>query len=178
VTKDQVRQLCEQFGPRFNIDPALGLAICSRESGSGGGFSDDACRLEEGFYRRYTAPGSLSTTTEVLLACSYGLMQVMGQSLREIGFFDFFKTYNNQTSTFQLQDPLSEVSVPKGINAFMVRPAWQVEWGMKWFTVKLKLAGGSDVRKALQLWNGGGNPNYASEVIVLFDAFKREGIGS
>lgn len=169
MLKSQLLDLCNQIAPGLNLDPLLVMAICTRESGKGDLFEDDACRLENGFYHRYTEKDSLATTTEVLFACSYGVMQVMGESLREMKYFDFFKTYYNERNSFQLTDGLSEVAVPKAINAFMVRPQWQVEWGSKWFLVKLRLAGGSDIRRALQLWNGGGNPSYGDEVLEIFN---------
>ena len=114
----------------------------------------------------------LATTTELLLGVSYGLTQLMGESLREAGYFDFYKGYYNDRHNFHLTDPLSEIAVPKGLNAFLVRPAWQIEWGAKWLSRKRELAKG-DVRKALLFWNGGGNPNYPDEVLARIPKIKR-----
>jgi soluble lytic murein transglycosylase-like protein len=78
-------------------------------------------------------------------ATSWGLMQVMGQSARELGYREFIP---------ELCDPASGLY-----------------WGCKIFTRKLECTGG-DYQKALQLWNGGGNPNYAAEVMARAPKYK------
>ena len=168
MKKEDVFALLEPHAIENGFDPYLGLAIVEQEST----YREDVARPEQGFYHRYTMPDSLATTTEILLASSYGLMQLMGQSLRELGYFDFFvKFYNEGKTAGRLTVSLSEVSVPKALNALMVRPAWQVEWGCKWFKKKLAIAKG-DTTKALQFWNGGGNPKYASEVLARYAKLK------
>ena len=163
MTQPQVFELCKVYAPPHDLDPVLVLAVCQQESS----FLHDASRLEQGFYRRYTMPDTLSTTTEVLLACSYGLMQTMGQILREHGFFQFYKDYHNKVHADQIKDPLGEVPVPKALNAYMVRPPWQVEWGCLHLKKKMDTAKG-DVRRGLLLYNGGGNPLYPDEVLKKF----------
>jgi soluble lytic murein transglycosylase-like protein len=71
---------------------------------------------------------------------SWGLMQLMGEVAREMGF----------TGTYlsQLCDP------PIGLL-----------WGCKKLAQCLDAKGG-DPEKALLMWNGGGNPNYANEVLA------------
>ena len=159
----QVKELCDVHALAHGLDPTLILAICQQESS----FRHDVARLEQGFYVRYTEPDKLATTTEILLASSYGLMQTMGQILREHGYFEFFKDYHNGAITEQIKDSLGEVPIVKAINAYMVRPAWQVEWGCIHFKKKLDLARG-DIRKALLFWNGGWAPNYPDEVLAKY----------
>ena len=163
MTQQQVLDLCKTYAPQYELDPVLVLAVCQQESS----FFHDAARLEQGFYRRYTMPDTLATTTEILLASSYGLMQTMGQILREHGFFKFYREYHNKVHAEQIVDPLGEVPVVKGINAYMVRPPWQVEWGCIHLRKKMDTAKG-DVRKALLFWNGGGNPSYPGEVLLKY----------
>lgn len=168
MTQLEVLRTIEPVATAKGLDKHLILAICQQESS----FKSDVSRLENGFYKRYTEPDSLATTTEVLLAVSYGLMQTMGQALRERGYFVWYLTYYNARHTMQLKDPLSEIAVPKAINEYMVRPPWQIEWGCEHFITKLKAAKG-DVEKALLFWNGGGNPNYPKEVLAKYDILKK-----
>jgi soluble lytic murein transglycosylase-like protein len=67
-------------------------------------------------------------------------MQVMGQVAREHGFAGH--------SLASLCDPATAVDV-----------------GCRVFAAKLAAANG-DTSRALQLWNGGGNPNYAAQVFT------------
>jgi len=166
MTKDAVLELCKVIGPAHNIDPILALAMCQQESN----FRHDVARLEQGFYLRYTEKDKLATTTEVLLAASYGLMQCMGQILREDGYFNWYREFHNKTVTgVQIKDPLGEVPVVKALNVFMERPALQVEWGCIHLEKKIKLAKG-DVGKGVLFFNGGGRPAYQDEVMEKFAA--------
>ena len=166
---EEVYKLCVAHAEPLQIDPYLSLALCEQESA----FNHQAVRMENGFFRKYTEPMALATTTEILLACSYGLGQVMGQVLREMGFFDFYKQYHNAHNTFQLTDAVSERAVPEAINAFMVRPAWQVEWSVKKLKRCLDAVGGN-VNNALLRYNGGGNPDYPVEVMKKFEKLDRK----
>jgi hypothetical protein len=73
-------------------------------------------------------------------------MQVMGQVARENNFGVISPT--DATSLVQL-----------------CNPAFGLEIGCRVFAAKLSAAHG-DAARALQLWNGGGNPNYAAEVLA------------
>lgn len=123
------------------LDPSLVCAIIEQESA----WEPHAIRYEPGFFAKYVAPLFTNnkvrppTNTEAYSrAISWGLMQVMGQSAREVGFEGQFLS--------ELCDP--EVGV---------------EVGCALFSRKLGLARG-DEHQALQFWNGGANPNYATEV--------------
>jgi hypothetical protein len=82
---------------------------------------------------------TMTIQTELKNRCtSWGLMQVMGQSAREIGYSDFLP--------------------------MLCDPTEGLEWGCRLFERKLAHTQGSMVQ-ALELYNGGANPNYAAEVL-------------
>lgn len=157
----EVQKLCIEIAPEFSIDPTLATAICEQESN----YLHDAARMEQGFYKRYTEKDSLATSSEILLASSYGLMQTMGQILREHGFFEYFLEINNRTNGLVIKSALSPLAICKGVDWYMERPKEQVSWGCRHFRKKLDIAKG-DVRRALLLWNGGGRPTYPDEVLA------------
>jgi len=176
MLKTEILAICKTAAKSYGIDPLLIMAVCEQESQDQkekGSCDEYAVRLENGFYNRYIKRFEFATSSEVLLSASYGLMQVMGESLREMKYFEWYrKWYNGQHPTWPLlTEELSQLTVVKGIDDFMINPIWQIEWGIKWFDRKLKGASGN-VETALQRWNGGGNPNYAKEVMSKFDRMK------
>jgi len=120
------------------LDPALVCAVVEQESA----WTPWAIRYEPGFLARYVAPlftaGKISATETYARAFSWGLLQVMGQVAREHGFAG--------ASLAELCDP-----------------AVALEYGCRVLAAKLAQAEGN-VERALLLWNGGANINYASEV--------------
>jgi soluble lytic murein transglycosylase-like protein len=129
MAKDQAKKM--------GLDPALVCAVVEQESN----WNLWAIRAEKGFETRYIDPLGLKNMTEVFArSMSWGLMQLMGEVAREMGF----------TGTYlsQLCDP------PIGLL-----------WGCKKLAQCLDAKGG-DPEKALLMWNGGGNPNYANEVLA------------
>lgn len=119
---------------QHSLDPALVCAIVEQESA----WDSCAIRYEAAFRTRYVAPLGLPATEEVARSISWGLMQVMGQVAREHGF--------------------AEKSL-----AALCDPAAALEIGCKVFAAKLNAAA-QDVTRALNLWNGGGNRDYAPQV--------------
>jgi hypothetical protein len=173
MTKQEVYSLCLSIAPTYGLDPYLVLAICEQESG----YKPFARRLENGFFVKYTEPMSLDSTSEVLLATSYGLTQMMGESLLEAGYFRSTDAYNYNATTNT--PDLSDMGIARSLNMYCSNPAAQIKWGCVWFKRKLDTAnliekGG--VPKALQLWNGGGNPDYAKQVLARYDKLKLEGL--
>jgi soluble lytic murein transglycosylase-like protein len=102
------------------------------------GWDPYSMRYESSFCARYVAPLGLSPTEEIARSISWGLMQVMGQVAREHGFTGKF---------------LSALCAPES----------GLEIGCVILVTKMSAAG--DVARALELWNGGANPDYASEVL-------------
>jgi len=121
---------------RHSLDPALVCAVIEQESA----WDPHAIRYEPAFRMRYVAPLRLPLTEEITRSISWGLMQVMGQVAREHGFRGKFLS--------ELCDP------PTGI-----------EIGVTVLCTKFAAAD-EDVARALELWNGGSNPNYAAEVLA------------
>jgi len=130
-----VKRQCE------DLDPALICALIEQESG----FDPWAIRFEPGFLNRYVIPLGLRSMTESeARAFSWGLLQLMGQCARELGY----------------AGPLAQLCDPE-TNIF---------WGMRHLRNKMSTAG-NDIRKALLLWNGGGNSHYPDEVLSRVPRF-------
>ena len=160
------------------LDPALVCAVIEQESA----WDAHAIRYEPAFRTRYVAPLGLPPTEEVARSISWGLMQVMGQVAREHKFAAKFlsalcdpavgieigcivlvskfaiasRTAGVSPANFPLQSPSPLPSVPV---AAAFRPAD--------FLSDVALTA-----RALQLWNGGGNPNYAAEVLARLPNYK------
>ena len=121
---------------RHSLDPALVCAVIEQESS----WDPHAIRYEPAFRMRYVAPLHLPLTEEIARSISWGLMQVMGQVAREHGFSEKFLS--------ALCDPAAGIEI--GVTVLCAKFA----------------AAGEDAARALQLWNGGSNPNYAAEVLA------------
>lgn len=105
----------------------------------------NATRHEPAFKTRYVDPLGLSEPEATYRSTSYGLMQVMGQVAREFGFIADIPT---------LCDPRTGVTV-----------------GCMVLQHKLGQMHG-DVTRGLLRYNGGGNPNYAAEVMARMSKYR------
>ncbi len=124
------------------LDPALVCAVAEQESA----WDAHAIRYEPGFRTRYVAPLGLPPTEEVARSISWGLMQVMGQVARERGFNGKFLS--------ALCDPAAGLDIGCAVLAS-------------------KLSSASDnVTRALELWNGGANTEYARQVLARMATYK------
>jgi soluble lytic murein transglycosylase-like protein len=136
MTKAELIVLAQQKAATYGLQDSLVCAIIEQESG----WNTFAIRYESGFFDRYIMPLNIAVPTEARSrAFSWGLMQVMGQVAREHGF--------------------------QGFLSLLCDPEQGVEIGCKVFAAKLDAARG-ETERALQLWNGGGNPEYASQVLA------------
>ncbi len=137
---DELIALARSIAARHSIsgalDGALVCAIVEQESA----WDTHAIRYETAFRTRYVAPLGLPPTEEIARSMSWGLMQVMGQVAREHGFDRKFLSA-------------------------LCEPELGLDIGCAVFAAKLASAAG-DVTRALQLWNGGANPNYAAQVLA------------
>jgi hypothetical protein len=172
-TREEVFEMCNRIAPQFDLDPILVQAICLQESAKNkeGEFTPEVARLEQGFYRRYVEPMSFATTTEILLSASYGIMQMMGLSLMEAGYFKWWFDQKLLRTQRFLGNHLSEISVPKALNEYCINLEWMIEWGCIHFDGKRKKAGG-DVHKALDYWNGDMTGKYREEVLQKYRLLK------
>ncbi len=128
--------LARTAASKHALDPALVCAVVEQESS----WDAHAIRYEPGFRTRYVAPLGLPLTEEVARSISWGLMQVMGQVAREHGFEGKFL-------------------------CALCDPATGLEIGCAVLSVKIATADGN-IPRALVLWNGGANSNYAAEVLA------------
>jgi soluble lytic murein transglycosylase-like protein len=128
--------LARTIAPKHALDAALVCAVVEQESA----WDAHAIRYEPGFRARYVAPLGLPPTEEVARSISWGLMQVMGQVAREHGFSGKFLS--------ALCDPAAGLDI-----------------GCAVLASKLSAAG-NDVARGLELWNGGANADYASQVLA------------
>ena len=127
----------------YGLDPALVCAVCEQESG----WDCWAIRYEPAFYVRYVAKiPDLTDTERQARSTSWGLMQVMGQVARELGFSHRFLA--------MLCDP--EIGLTVGCNKLS----------------KCLAAAGGDEAKGLLRWNGGSNAEYPMQVLARKDKYK------
>lgn len=133
--------LAREISGKHGVPPEVVCGLIERESTG----SRWAVRFEPGFLKQYVLPqygdGKLDATETYTRAMSFGPMQILGQVAREFGFEGKYLT--------QLCDPLVGI-----------------EFGCRKLAACLKKANG-DINRALESWNGGSNPNYSGEVLML-----------
>ncbi len=139
MTRDAMFQLATALAEKHHLDPALVKAVCHWESKN---WNPWAMRYEPEFYDTYISPMKGIGATEMRArATSYGLMQVMGETARELGFKGEFLT--------ELCDP--QVGI---------------EWGCVDLAREMDRANGN-VRQALLGYNGGSDKSYPDKVLGL-----------
>jgi len=134
--------LARQIAAKHGLDQALVCAVIEQESS----WDPSAIRYEPAFRTRYVAPLGLPPTEEIARSISWGLMQVMGQVAREHGY--------NGKSLAGLCDPSTGIEI-----------------GCTVLVTKLSAAH-SDASRALELWNGGSNPTYSSDVLSKLPGYR------
>ena len=149
VAEATLWQYCRQYGQELQLDPFLIIAVCRQEARRTreGLYVCDSIRLEQGFFYKYIDKGNYDPVTKVILSTSWGVMQMMGESLRELGLL-------------LAEENLSTVF----INQYCLNPSQQVSRGAQWLRKKINLAGG-DIHKGLLYWNGGSNQQYPDSVM-------------
>jgi soluble lytic murein transglycosylase-like protein len=136
MTQNDMIAVAKEAARRHALAPEIVCAVCEQESS----WNPWAMRYEPAFRQRYVAPLGLPPTEEVARSMSWGLMQLMGETAREAGFNDKFLS--------SLTDP-----------------ATGLEFGCIVLAEKFRRAAG-DSSRALELWNGGANPDYAAQVLA------------
>jgi len=140
-TKAQLIASAASIASSLGLSPSIVCAMVEHESS----WNPFAIRYEPKFFTNYTQPlwtrGLVKSITEAQArAFSWGLMQVMGQVAREMGFTGDLP---------ELCDPLTGLL-----------------YGCRLFAKNLAAHSG-DVSASLEAYNGGANPNYAAEVLAL-----------
>lgn len=149
ISEAEVWNACRKEGQAQDLDPFLLLAVCRQEARRTreGLYVLDSIRLEQGFFYKYIDKGNYDPVTKVILSTSWGVMQMMGESLRELGLL---KAEENLSTVF--------------INQYCLNVGLQVESGSKWLKKKIAIAQGN-VEKGLLFWNGGSNLAYPDSVM-------------
>jgi len=154
---NMLREIAAEVAHTHGLEPALVCCIVEQESR----WNTWLSRYEQGFFTKYldnssihaaardfarAAPYILSFDTELReRAFSRGLMQVMGQTAREVGFKDPLP---------MMHDPETGLSV-----------------GCKYLARLLSSCRG-DVKKALLRYNGGGDPRYPNKVLGNMEKYR------
>jgi soluble lytic murein transglycosylase-like protein len=135
----QLVALARKAASAQSLDPALVCAVIEQESA----WNPWAIRYEPMFFAKYVANlytnNKISASEAYARGFSWGLMQVMGQVAREMGFDGPFLS--------ALCDPECGLAV-----------------GCKLLRKKLDAMDG-DVTRGLLAWNGGGNSAYPAQVL-------------
>jgi hypothetical protein len=184
--------LARAAAAKHALDPALVCAVIEQESA----WDTHAIRYEPGFRTRYVAPQGLPPTEEIARSISWGLMQVMGQLAREHGFHGKFlsalcdpatgleigcaalaaKIFAERAgssgsagpSSFPMSDALgrtaASVEATGSGGSVGLQAREKISKSEKGFSPGAPSQG--EIARALQLWNGGANPNYAAEVLA------------
>lgn len=136
MNRFELISLAKQIAKQDLLDPALVCAVVEQESN----WDQWAMRFEWAFMQHYVRPliPEAPTTGEFGRATSWGLMQLLGETAREMGFAGSFP----------------ELCVPE-IN---------LTYGCKKLYGCIQARG--DVSKALLMWNGGANGSYPQQVLA------------
>lgn len=93
--KEEIKELCKKYAEKYGLDWKLVYAIAQIENRN----NQPLARFEPLFYEKYLSKFDISEDEKYLRACSYGLMQVMGQTAIEHGwnepFSELFDTEKN-----------------------------------------------------------------------------------
>jgi soluble lytic murein transglycosylase-like protein len=149
MIKTELEQLARTIAAKHDLPPEIVCGMIEREATE----NQWAVRYEPGFLARYVMAqynaGKLDVTETYTRAMSFGVMQVMGQTARELGFDGLYLT--------ELCNP------PVGI-----------EFGCRKLADCLKRCGGN-VDAALLAYNGGSNKDYPGEVEMLAIDYRTPG---
>lgn len=172
-TPQEVKLVCQKIAPEYKLDWKLMYAVAQQESAKDkqGNFNSAVCRLEQNFYVQYIANNPnppfplLTPSVKVLLSSSYGIYQLMGEVLRELKYFSMYSELNKSLlSPDGKAMPQLSLYITTALDEFTGNLDWMVGYACRFMDLKVKSASG-DIRKALLLYNGGGRPGYATDVL-------------
>lgn len=133
--------IAKAVAAKHSLDPTLVCAVCEHESS----WEPNAVRLEQGFYQHYIKPLKLRPSESILRSCSFGLMQILGEVARELGFDGDF-------------DALSD-------------PETGIEYGCRKLA-KCVASHPNDTVGALLAYNGGADQHYPDMVLPLMEKYR------
>ena len=148
-TVEARKQLVSKYAGKWALDVPLVCALIEHESS----WNPWAFRPEPEFEKRYVDPMKLNLTETIGRSCSWGLMQIMGQTATELGFGGRFHN--------ALCDP--GVGVDYGCRKLA-----------RCFTINppAKDADGKlDYSKGLLAYNGGSDPTYPKLVMQFYQKY-------
>jgi hypothetical protein len=157
VPQGQLIDWARVIAMSHNLPVELVCAVCEEESGKRnaripGGLEDwdpTSTRFEVGFLRRWVKPDNLNapTTEEIDSAHSFGLMQIMGLTARELGFKGRYLTE-------------------------LCNPECGLEFGCRKLRVCMDRTN-NKIEDALLQYNGGSDPGYPSRVMGRMSKYRR-----
>jgi hypothetical protein len=152
MTRDEVLAICKQVAPKYGYDPLMILAQVEQESA----YNPFIPRLEQGYLQRYILTddslSNLSPAVQVQLASSFGLGQLLGHSLQQLGYFF----------------ALDSVTVAMALDRYIATPRDQVETQCQW--LKRKQQGGT-LDDALRRYNG--SSSYPPLIYARYERLKK-----
>lgn len=136
-TLEAKKQLASKYAAKYLLDTALICAVAEHESS----WNPYATRMEKAFYTKYVQQMTLNDTEEYTRSMSFGLMQIMGETARELGFV---KKPGDSYAEFLTQ---------------LTDPDIGMDFGCKKLRRCLDLHPNDEVA-ALLAYNGGSDPTY------------------
>jgi soluble lytic murein transglycosylase-like protein len=145
MDRPELIALAKTTAIKYSLIPSIVCAVCEQESS----WNPEAQRYESAFYVRYIEPmvfnGTIQSMDEAIArATSYGLMQVMGETARELGYEGPLPYPDEQT---------------------------QIDLGCKKLLQCSVLAHGDTISMLLR-YNGGFNTLYAKQVLMKTANYK------
>lgn len=142
MTPSDLIALAKSRAAAANISAPLACAVAEQESS----WNPWAIRYEPAFFDRYIVPLKLADATEAnARSISWGLMQIMGETAREEGY--------------------------KGALPALCDPQTGLDCGIEHLRRQLIRSAGN-IPMALEFYNGGSNPAYASEVMARMTKYE------
>jgi hypothetical protein len=145
MTREELIAAAQKIAASHGLTPRIFCGLVERESA----WNPWEIRYEPKFYEEYVQKqvdaGKIHDETEARArAFSWGLCQVMGEDAREMGY--------------------------AGNLAQLCDPETGLEYGARLLIHEITRSG-ANISAALERYNGGGNPNYAAEVLKLAEKY-------
>lgn len=176
-TEGQCLEVCKIIAPKYALEPLVVLTFCRQEPKKDAKdpklFLADVAAPEPGFYGWLQKRVEFATTSEVLFSASYGVTQVMGEVLREQGYFerDFQSQNDAYKATYGV--PTHPNHIRDAIDRYCENLPAQIDACCRKIVAAKKTAG-EDLRKIALTYNGGGRPGYADEWMEKYNAIQKD----